>query len=326
MLAALSATLRPSNRQFRSIFVLILTAFCLNHSILAQDDEESETEAPSNQARSQFPLSQAYFDWVSEKVEKHQVLWLEGEEKFFSLNAGNRYHTSLGAAILLPGSGQHAGMANMIRDIHRYLPDFGWQCVTLSLPERRQKPNAADSVHARKNSADPAQAAQAGEDSEAELDEEPPTEGDKPGMESMPISEVISKRLTAAAEHILKQGQNDIVYIGFGDSGIDVAEYVGKLDDPTKQAKALVLINLRPSPEQDIQTLISLLRGLKVPILDVYNSQDIDSEKRAQQRKRQIIGANPNYYRQLALPRLAPHRDDQNNIIGKRVRGWLASL
>ncbi len=294
-----------------------------------------QTSAATNQPRLQFPPAQKYFNWLSEQVERHQVQWLEADEPFFSLYAERRAGPEMGAVILLPGTGQHAGAADILKSIHRYLPDFGWHCLTLSLPHYvdADKPSAMDSVHSRKivslDAADDGDTSAAAEENADASDEAPnvATTNDKSTGMAQDDTEgtVVPKRISSAIAFLQNKRVQNITLIGLGTSASQAASFIDSAETAKASVSALILIDAENEQAEMSTNFHTALKKLKLPILDIIYASDLHSTQKAQQRKRQVKGDKKDAYQQLRLPAKSPQRGDQPNQLAKRVRGWLAT-
>lgn len=164
--------------------------------------------------------------------------WLEaGGERFLGIYTQATTATPLGAAIILPGLAIHPDWPDVVGPLRRGLPAYSWSTLSIQLPI--------------------------------------PTKGDDKLWQLEPYFTASHDRIQAAVAFLQQQGINNIVLIGYGLGAAAAAVSVS--DGNSLKVAAFAAISLgipprsAPSPYQ-----AGLLEKIRVPMLDIYGSRDLD--------------------------------------------------
>ena len=130
-------------------------------------------------------------------------------------------------------------------------------------------------------------------------------------------------RLTAASEMLNQQGTRNQVVIGHSLGARMVVGWLAQ--DPPPSVRAGVLVGLAVGPDE--AGTLKALERIKIPLLDIYGSRDLDSvmdsaPARAAAARR---GGNPDY-RQLEIAGADHFFRGQETLLLARVRAWLARV
>ena len=293
-------------------------------SAIAQGEDSTAENPAETDPKRQFSGTQAFMADVAKGLQQGQLQWLQADQQFLSIYAPRRAGTNRGAVILLPGSGQHAAMEPNLKRIHDYLPDFGWHCLSLSLQNYTEdsKPGALDSVHARNSTEANADdtGREVGDDEIATATTSP-----SPSASSDPLRPVsnVEKRLAAAVQFLLSQGQTDISFVAVGTSAAETALYLNTLDSQDSTQGALIMIDAKHRLDSHKTAFIKALQELTLPMLDIAFTHDREALTDAMQRQRVLIDGKGKNYQLLRLSSAQQTLNQGPDQLAKRVRGWL---
>lgn len=165
----------------------------------------------------------------------------------------------------------------------------------------------------------------------------------------IPYQELINSRIEKASEHMKSNGINNIIIIGHGSGGMAAAAYLA--NNPPQEMRGLVGIGLSVTPpKQDKNHLPLHLEKIKLPILDIYGSRDLNSvtrtaEQRSHAARQSSLNATDNNehepykqaglsttsnnvqgyitYRQIVIEGANHNFARESATLTKRVLGWL---
>jgi hypothetical protein len=137
------------------------------------------------------------------------------------------------------------------------------------------------------------------------------------------------KTIDAGIAYLNTQGIYNIALLGDGAGAAQALHYASSLPpiDPTKskfnKIRAVLLINANnhlPGSDDDILESFS---EIKLPIFDVYSSSDYRQKQRAKARAQTAQREIKTPYQQARLPQISDFRQNSENRVTKRIRGWL---
>jgi hypothetical protein len=141
------------------------------------------------------------------------------------------------------------------------------------------------------------------------------------------LKELAQQYIQSGIEYLNSQGVFNIVLLGEGTGATHAMEYVHNLptDNPNnfQQVRGLAMINPRNTIAGTDLVLSDNLKGLKVPVLDIFLDIDYRDQREAKQRQQASRQLPAWQYVQIQLPRVGPNWQQQDNRLTKRVRGWL---
>ena len=161
---------------------------------------------------------------------------------------------------------------------------------------------------------------------------------------------LINSRIQKATAHLQSTGISNIVIIGHGSGGMAAAAYLAS-DNTPQEISGFIGISLSALPSDQHENYLPLhLEKIKLPILDIYGSRDLNSvtntaRQRSQAAKQSSLNAANNNerepykkaglstttnniqgyiaYRQIIISG-ADHNFERNaDTLNKRVLGWL---
>ena len=128
--------------------------------------------------------------------------------------------------------------------------------------------------------------------------------------------------LKAALDFIDKEGYQNIILVGYRHGANTVLEYVEPVAKTMPATGfALVLIDPELKTEYQVELGKSFGKKFKPPVLDIYNSIDLQAPERARQREAGARMAEMANYRQIKLNTLESG-NFQETII-RRVKAWM---
>lgn len=258
-----------------------------------------------------------------------------GDESFLALLVPAARAKASGTVVLVPGDGESADWPNVVAPVRQQLPTFGWQTISLSLPdpydpvvaiERDTAPADTDAqanseqtappvtggsgtapaapTQAEAGSGEPAQAAVAPVDPEAAANAQ--------------ATRVLA-RIAAGIDLALQQGANPIVLVGHGTGAYWAARYLAEKEPG--EVKQLVLIDGR-EPQGLPPRLDATMGKTDLQIADLVHAPG----PAAQRRKERAAQKANKGYRQIDLPVIPGDRAAEQEQTVRRLRAWLDRL
>lgn len=258
-----------------------------------------------------------------------------GDESFLALLVPAARAKASGTVVLVPGDGESADWPNVVAPMRQQLPTFGWQTISLSLPdpydpvvaiERDTAPADTDAqanseqtappvtggsgtapaapTQAEAGSGEPAQAAVAPVDPEAAANAQ--------------ATRVLA-RIAAGIDLALQQGANPIVLVGHGTGAYWAARYLAEKEPA--EVRQLVLIDGR-EPQGLPPRLDATMGKTDLQIADLVHAPG----PAAQRRKERAAQKANKSYRQIDLPVIPGDRAAEQEQTVRRLRAWLDRL
>ncbi|WP_158891512.1 MULTISPECIES: DUF3530 family protein [unclassified Pseudomonas] len=258
-----------------------------------------------------------------------------GDESFLALLVPAARAKASGTVVLVPGDGESADWPTVIAPVRQQLPTYGWQTISLSLPdpydpvvaiERDTAPADTDAqanseqtappvtggsgtapaapTQAEAGSGEPAQAAVAPVDPEAAANAQ--------------ATRVLA-RIAAGIDLALQQGANPIVLVGHGTGAYWAARYLAEKEPA--EVKQLVLIDGR-EPQGLPPRLDATMGKTDLQIADLVHAPG----PAAQRRKERAAQKANKGYRQIDLPVIPGDRAAEQEQTVRRLRAWLDRL
>jgi len=259
-----------------------------------------------------------------------------GDESFLALFQPSIPAKARGILILVPGDGESADWPNVVAPLRNDLPTYGWDTLSLSLPDpydplaalrRTTAPADSDAqanaeqtpppvtggtgaaptpqTQAEAGSGEPAQAATAPVDPEALANAH---------------AERVLAHLAAGIDFALQQGTKPIILVGHGTGAYWAARYLAEKEP--SDIHQLVLID-GSEPRDMPPRLVATMGKSDLQIVDLVRQPNsvaaVSRKDRASQK------GNKNY-RQIELPVHFGDRADEQQQIMRRLRGWLDHL
>lgn len=303
--------------------------------------EEAPTPAPEPPAAPTAPApaltrSQEQQQALMRQLPAEQQKTLQaGDESFLALLVPAARAKASGTVVLVPGDGESADWPNVIAPVRQELPTYGWQTISLSLPdpydpvvaiERDTAPADTDAqanseqtappvtggsgtapaapTQAEAGSGEPAQAAVAPVDPEAAANAQ--------------ATRVLA-RIAAGIDLALQQGANPIVLVGHGTGAYWAARYLAEKEPA--EVKQLVLIDGR-EPQGLPPRLDATMGKTDLQIADLVHAP----RPAAQRRKERAAQKANKGYRQIDLPVIPGDRTAEQEQTVRRLRAWLDRL
>jgi len=317
----------------------LLLLFGLAKPALAEEAPTPASEAPATPAAAVAPAlerSQEQQQALMRQLPAEQQKTLQaGDESFLALLLPAARAKTAGTVILAPGDGESADWPNVIAPVRQALPAFGWQTISLSLPdpydpvvaiERDTSPADTDAqanseqapppvtggsgtapaapTQAEAGSGEPAQAAVAPSDPEAAANAQ--------------ATRVLA-RIAAGIDLALQQGAGPIVLVGHGTGAYWAARYLAEKEPA--EVKQLALIDAR-EPQGLPPRLDATMGKTDLQIADLVHRPGPATQRR---KDRAAQKANKNY-RQIELPVIPGDRAAEQEQTVRRLRAWLDRL
>ena len=318
-----------------ALLLLVLAASVQAEEAPAKTPEAAPTPptalapAPTRSAEQQQALAQQL------PAEQQKQLHA-GDESFLALFQPSIPAKARGILILVPGDGESADWPNVVAPLRNDLPSYGWDTLSLSLPDpydplaalrRTTAPADSDAqanaeqtpppvtggtgaaptpqTQAEAGSGEPAQAATAPVDPEALANAH---------------AERVLAHLAAGIDFALQQGTKPIILVGHGTGAYWAARYLAEKEP--SEIHQLVLID-GSEPRDMPPRLVATMGKSDLQIVDLVRQPNsvaaVSRKDRASQK------GNKNY-RQIELPVHFGDRADEQQQIMRRLRGWLDHL
>lgn len=226
--------------------------------------------------------------WANQVVDSILVgdaQWLNaGKVKFLSIYTENTAPKALGGAIILHGTGVHPNWDQVIRPLRTQLPDYGWSTLSLQMPVLANEAGYQDYI---------------------------------------PLFSEVGPRIKAGVDFLKAKGIHNIVIIAHSLGSAMAAYYLGNKPDPAIRAFVAIGASGNLYKKNKVDFLASL-KTIKIPVLDLFGSDDLDSVRQSEKAKAAVArkAGNKNYT-QLEIAGANHFFDDKNAVLVKRIRGWL---
>ena len=225
-------------------------------------------------------------DQIVDSIMVGDAKWLNvGKNKILSIYTENTTEKSMGAAIILHGTGVHPNWDQVVRPLRSQLPEYGWSTLSLQMPVLNNEASYEDYI---------------------------------------PLFKEIAPRINAAVAFLKSKGIRNIVIIGHSLGSSMAAYYMANKPDSAIRAFVAVGVSGNMHKKNKVGYLTSL-KTIKVPVLDIFGSIDLTPVLESEKVKAQVARkAGNKKYTQIKISGANHFFDNKNDILIKRVRGWLA--
>ncbi|MAA72091.1 MAG: hypothetical protein CL679_10260 [Bermanella sp.] len=280
-----------------------------------------------------------------------------------------------GGILILHDIDQHAHWPNTISPVREYLPDYGWNTLSIFFDQYIEKPlpkipplsatqddlNQDEQPSEDQEASSEADSQQAADTNENPIEDNPIDEQtaqdenteDIPAGDALdaiannidevpefvppinqavleqpaiPIEETFLEDMIFNVEQGLSKlnelGQYNLVIIANGFSANWAAKLLEQRLSANSLGYALILIDAKSSEYPEVDLNASLAK-LNIPMLDIVTDDSDENKYRIKQRKGAMLRKQNSKYMQLYLPAVKPDLTQTNNIISRRIRGWL---
>lgn len=314
----------------------LLLLLGLTTPVLAEEAPTPAPQAPTESLAPASTRSQEQQQALMRQLPAEQQKTLQaGDESFLALLLPSARAKTAGTVVLVPGDGESADWPNVIAPVRQELPTYGWQTISLSLPDPYdpvvaiERDTAPVDTDAQANSEQkappvtggsgtaPAAATQAeagsGEPAQAAV-----TPADPEAAANAQATRVLA-RIAAGIDLALQQGANPIVLVGHGTGAYWAARYLAEKEPA--EVKHLVLIDAR-APQGMPPRLDATMGKTDLQIADLVHAPG----QPAQQRKERAAQKANKGYRQIELPVIPGDRAAEQEQTVRRLRAWLERL
>ncbi|MCW9031263.1 MAG: alpha/beta hydrolase family protein [Gammaproteobacteria bacterium] len=227
--------------------------------------------------------------WAEQVVDSIMVgnaEWLNaGNSKILSIYTENTTEKAIGAAIILHGSGVHPNWDQVVRPLRSQLPDHGWVTLSIQLPVLSNEAEYKDYI---------------------------------------PLFKDVAPRIKAGIAFLKAKGIKNIVIVAHSLGSSMAAHYLA--DKPDPEIRAFVAVGVSGNMHKDDPVgYLTSLKTIKVPVLDIFGSHDLTPVLQSEKSKAAVArkAGNKNYT-QVKIPGANHFFDNKDEVLVKRVRGWLA--
>ena len=239
-------------------------------------------------------LSHAY-DNAKEKRWADQVIdsimvgnagWLDvGKSKIFVIYTENTTEKTIGGAIILHGSGVHPNWDQIVRPLRSQLPDYGWSTLSIQLPVLSNEAEYKDYI---------------------------------------PLFKEVAPRINAGVKFLKAKGIKNIVIVAHSLGSGMAGYYMANNPDASIHALVAVGVSGVMYKEDDKVGYLVSLKNIKVPVLDIFGSNDLDTVLRGEKAKASTArkAGNKNYT-QVKVTGANHFFDNKNDVLVKHIRDWL---
>ncbi|WP_015048380.1 DUF3530 family protein [Simiduia agarivorans] len=279
---------------------------------------------------------------LAQSLPDDQVLWVNGQEgEVLALYIPAISAEPVGAVLLVQDQDLHSQWPQRLDGLRRYLPEFGWSTLLVSLPlpdplpipARPAEPVApvtgGDSTEAESGDAQDAGADEARPETEEVFDDsagdvadvadmqQEPAAPEPPPEPVIPAARLADERLAQAVDALHDRGQFNIVLLAEGAGAVRAA----RLAEAMKYDgfRALVLLDARNRLAGETGDVLAMMRESNVPVLDVWANAHQADPIESQARNHSARRAGLEIYQPLTLPAYEPGQQR----LYKRVRGFM---
>ena len=227
--------------------------------------------------------------WANQIVDSIMVgdaEWLKaGKNKILSIYTENTTAKTIGGAIILHGSGVHPNWDQVVRPLRSQLPDYGWSTLSIQLPVL---------------------------DNEADY------------KDYIPLFKEVAPRINAGVKFLKSKGIKNIVIVAHSLGSSMAGYYLANKPDSAIRAFVAVGVSGNMHKKDKVGYLTSL-KTIKVPVLDIFGSNDLTPVLKSEKSKADAARkAGNKKYTQVKIVGANHFFDNKDDVLIKRVRGWLA--
>ena len=226
-------------------------------------------------------------DQVADSIMVGDAEWLTtGKSKIFAIYTENTTEKALGGAIILHGSGVHPNWDQIVRPLRSQLPDYGWSTLSVQLPVLGNEAEYKDYI---------------------------------------PLFKEVAPRINAGVKFLKSKGINNIVIVAHSLGSGMAGYYMSKNPDSSIRALVAVGVSGVMYKEDDKVGYLVSLKNIKVPVLDIFGSKDLEQVLKGEKAKAETArkAGNKNYT-QAKINGANHFFDNKEDVLVKRVRDWLA--
>lgn len=224
-------------------------------------------------------------DQVVDSIMVGDAEWLKvGQSKVLSIYTENTAEKAIGGAIILHGSGVHPNWDQVVRPLRSQLPDYGWSTLSIQLPVLNNEASYKDYI---------------------------------------PLYKEVAPRIKAGIAFLKAKGIKNVVIIAHSLGSSMAAHYLATKPDPSIRAFVAIGVSGNMHKEDKVGYLTSL-KTIKVPVLDIFGSNDLTQVLKSEKSKADTArkAGNKNYT-QIKIIGANHFFDNKDDVLVKRVRGWL---
>jgi len=224
-------------------------------------------------------------DQIVDGLMDGEAVWLEaGKTKFLGIYTETAIKPAKGAVIILHGAGVHPDWPDLVNPLRVHLPEHGWSTLSLQMPIL---------------------ANEAKEDDYA------------------PLFPEIAPRMNAAIAYLKAKGVKTFVVAGWSMGAAMGAYYLAHNTNPVKGYVTLGTsgANFHTKGKRYFDSLPMLN---KLPILDIYGSEDLDSVLKTEKERADIARKSGNtHYTQVKVAGANHYFQGKGNELVQEVSRWL---
>ena len=240
---------------------------------------------PGQASASDFAKEKRWADDIVDALIDGEAVWLTADQhKFLGIYTQTQDKNIKGAAIVLHGIGVHPNWPEVVYPLRVRLTERGWQTLSLQMPILRNG---------------------------AEYDEYKPLFGE------------IAPRINAAIAFLKSKGIKNIVIIGHSLGSTMASYYLATNKAP--EVSALVAIGVSGTQFSDPALgYFSSVTRIKIPILDIYGTDDIEPVLSSATRRAAIAReSGNNRYTQVVVKGANHFFSGKDDPLVKQVGDWL---
>ncbi len=164
-----------------------------------------------------------------------EIIWLNaGEQQFLGLFDEAKTKAVQGAALILPGVGEHPQSKQLIVPLREQLAEFGWTSLTIQLPVLRVVDNPQDAYV---------------------------------------LIGKARERIKTAIEFLKKKELENLVLIGHGFGARTAVDFQFAIKENDIRALVVIGLSV-PEFDIDKPTLLEQLGQIEIPVLDIYGAAE----------------------------------------------------
>ena len=224
-------------------------------------------------------------DQVTDSIMVGDAEWLNvGKTKMFAIYTENMTESTLGAAIVIHGTGVHPNWDQIVRPIRSQLPNHGWSTLSIQMPVL-----ANDATHS----------------------------------EYTPLFDDIAPRINAAIKFLKAKGIKNIIIIGHSMGATMSGYYLAQKPDSNIRA-LVAIGSAGLTFKDKNKNYLKSLETIRVPVLDIFGAIDLPEVMENAKRKKAIARkAGNKKYTPVKVPGANHFFDNKNDVLIKHVLSWL---
>lgn len=224
---------------------------------------------------------------IEEQLLSGDPIWLEVEgQQVFALDTPAESEPVKGTVILVHGNGAHPNWAQVVAPLRAALSENGWRNIAVQMPYIPE---------------------------------------DLPISAAATLFSNTDARIKAAVDYAINDEESPLYIVSHSRGGPQASHYVARYSDAPIKALAIIGSSARYQNDPDEFTTATSLGKIKIPVLDMYGSEDLEQVLKSAGDRKKAAATNKNYTQKVING--ADHMwDGEEQQLTTNVLEWLNKM